>query len=130
VWGRATAEWLRRLLPAGSQEYAALRRKGPWNIQLIVIGFNLTGSNSTTATNPTRATRPDSPQDTDTFVIPEVFQNIKQWTPTETDCPTLQGWFDAADNAHGNQSDVGAMRWLTDLMRDIDQRMSHVGCYG
>jgi len=98
---------------------------------LSIVGNGLIGNSEAEAPMPTTATvdKTPDPVDTDTFVIPQLFRNIEQWTPTETDCTNLQSWFNGASNAHGNQSDVGAMRWLSGLMGDIDNRMSQVGCY-
>jgi hypothetical protein len=70
-----------------------------------------------------------SPNPSPAFEIPQNFQNISSWVSTESDCDTLQNWFDLSYTAHGNQSTLDAMEWLTDLMSRIDARMESVGCY-
>lgn len=99
-------------------------------VLVLLVGVTQCDREGSPANEQPGTTAVVSPPTTLGFVVPEVFQNISDWTATETDCDTLQGWFDAADNAHGNQSQLDAMRWLSDLMRRIDSRMSSVGCYG
>lgn len=107
-----------------------------WTLRavLILIGLAVVFSlltndepESPTVNNPA----PSSPAPSSaSFEIPEVFQNIDGWVSTETDCTNLQSWFNVADNAHGNQSQLDAMQWLSALMGRIDSRMESVGCYG
>ncbi len=95
---------------------------------LVVVALIFDGDDSE---SPDTNIVPTSPApSTATFVVPEVFQNIDGWVATENDCSNLQSWFDMADNAHGNQSQLDAMRWLSSLMSRIDARMETAGCYG
>ena len=52
--------------------------------------------------------------------------------PAESDCNTLQGIFDTAENAHDGRIEVGDVdmaRAFTRTMEAADFRMREVGCY-